>query len=113
MRLLVKVLAFVVVAVCVYIFFANPWNWFVRRSDHFSEEKFLAIKPGISIEEVVKILGKPLRTIKIDADYGQCPSCTSYYFMGDPPDWLVSFKEAWILVSPDGKVRSTVLNLEP
>lgn len=74
-------------------------------------EKFQAIQPGTRIEDAIARLGKPIRITRSEYNLG-CPGCSAYYFLGDPPPWLISFKEAWLLVE-NGRVVSVTVNSEP
>jgi hypothetical protein len=97
----------------IYILVANPFNFFTKKSSRFSEEKFLSVKSGDSIAQVIDVLGEPLYIKEVEDRFADCLGCKVYYFMGSPPSWLIFFKEAWIMVGPDGKVRWTILHLEP
>lgn len=91
---------------------ANHFNLFLRRSQHFSMETFRAIKPGTRIEDAIARLGEPVDVVRSKYDLG-CPGCTAYYFQGNPPPWLVSYQEAWLLVDSRGEVVTVTVNTEP
>lgn len=90
---------------------ANPFNFFVRRSERFSMKAFRSVRAGVRIEDVIANLGKPIKIVRSDQDLG-CPGCVAYYFLGDPPPWLVSYQEAWLLVD-HGRVVTVIINSEP
>lgn len=90
---------------------ANPFNFFVRRSERFSMKEFLAIQPGTRLEDAIAHLGKPIAVVRSKYDLG-CPGCVAYYFLGDPPPWLLCYEEAWLLVDR-GRVVSVTVNSEP
>lgn len=92
---------------------ANPLNLFVKKSHRFTEEAFDSVKIGMQKEELVKLLGEPLKITEIRTPYYRCENCSIYYFMGDPPEWLVSYEEAWVYVGPEGTVREKIWNAEP
>ncbi len=91
----------------------NPFNWFIKKADGFDLEVFRQIEPGMQVSEVIDLLGEPIRISEVgvysDSDIGK----QAYYYMGDPPDWLASFVEAWVVIGPDGKVLHTIINHEP
>lgn len=90
---------------------ANPFNFFVRRSERFSMKVFRDIQPGMSIEDAISLLGNP---ISVQKSAGLvCEGCTAYTFLGDPPPWLLCYQEAWLLVDQRGKVVSVTVNSEP
>jgi hypothetical protein len=91
---------------------ANPLNIFVRRSDHFSMMEFQSIEPGTHIDDAITRLGPPIKVVRSRYDLG-CPGCVAYYFLGDPPPWLISFEEAWLLVDTRGRVVTATVNSEP
>jgi hypothetical protein len=74
--------------------------------------EFQAIKPGTRIEDAISRLGPPIRVVQTRYDLG-CAGCTAYYFLGDPPGWLLSFQEAWLLVDASGRVVAVTVNSEP
>jgi hypothetical protein len=90
---------------------ANPFNFFVRRSEHFSMKVFRGIQPGMHIEDAISLLGKPI-TVQKSAGL-VCVDCTAYVFLGDPPPWLLCYQEAWLLVDSRGKVVNVTVNSEP
>lgn len=90
---------------------ANPLNLFVRKSDRFSKEKFLSIQTSSNIRDAINLLGEPILVRK---SLGlTCKNCMAYHFMGDPPRWLISYQEAWLLVDRQGRVVTVTLNSEP
>lgn len=91
---------------------ANPFNFFVPQSEHFSMEEFRSIQRGTSIEDAIARLGKPIAVVRSEYDLG-CPSCTAYYFLGNPPPWILCYQEAWLLVDGHGKVVTVTVNSEP
>lgn len=103
---------FLGVLALVWLGIANPFNFFVRRSEHFSMKEFQAIKPGMRIEYATARLGTPIAVVRSRWDLG-CPKCVAYYFLGDPPSWLVCFQEAWLLVDEHGRIVSVTVNTEP
>lgn len=115
MKVLVKAI-FVGVALLVclaFIFITNPFNWFTHRSERFSRERFDSVHSGMREQDLVRLLGEPLRVIEHTVPDPECKRCVSYYFMGDAPDWLPGFQEAWVYVDGDGIVRDKVWNIEP
>lgn len=92
---------------------ANPLQLFVPRSEGFTFDRFNSIQPGSSIESAIGLLGKPVQVIRDDTHDLSCPSCTHYCFMGNPPDWVVGFKEAWLIVDAQGRIVRKFVNTEP
>lgn len=74
--------------------------------------EFLLIEPGSNIDEAVAKLGEPIKIVRSDSGLG-CPGCATYYFLGDPPQWLASFQEAWLVVDTRGRVVTATVNSEP
>jgi hypothetical protein len=74
-------------------------------------KEFLSIQPGTNITDAVKHLGTPINIVYSGHDLG-CPHCEAYYFLGDPPQWLPSYQEAWLLVD-HGRVVTVTVNSEP
>jgi hypothetical protein len=96
-----------------WLILANPLNLFVPKSENFSLERFQAIEPGTSIADAISILGKPIKVVKTDRFDSSCPACASYCFMGEPPEWLVGFQEAWLIADERGRIVRTFFNTEP
>ena len=90
----------------------NPFDWFLDRSEHFTVDGFLAIEPGMEVTDVVDRLGNPIRTTSL-GDLHRCQSCTAYLFLGNPPDWLIMYREASVIVNDDGRVVQRILLEEP
>jgi hypothetical protein len=111
-RLKIGLVVFFCLVLVAWVFIANPMNFFVRRSDRFSFEEFESIKSGTRIEEAVARLGKPIAVVTGPDDIS-CPKCTAYYFLGDPPSWVLSFREAWLLVDTKGRVVAVTVYEEP
>jgi hypothetical protein len=105
----VLALAYGVLWVC----FANPFNAFVPRSEHFSLSRFQTIGVGSSIAEAVRVLGKPIKVVKADGLDPSCPACVSYCFMGEPPKWGIGFQEAWLVADQQGRIVGAFLHREP
>lgn len=105
----------VAVGICLVIgfVFLNPFNWFLQKSSRFSHDAFKKVRPGMTTAQVVIALGDPISMTALDSDYWQCPGCVAYCFMGNPPQWLEFYEEAWVYVGPDGRVRTTFLHSEP
>lgn len=91
---------------------ANPFNFFVCRSENFSMGKFLSIRPEMRLEDAIAKLGPPIKVVPLQSAL-ECTECTAYYFLGDPPPWLLSFREAWLLVDPQGRIVTTIVHSEP
>lgn len=81
----------------------NPFNWLAQRSANFTEDRFLSVQPGTDISQVIALLGDPLKTQEVSPIH-DCPGCKAYCFLGEPPIWVVEFREAWVIVDPAGKV---------
>ena len=96
----------------IWIGLANPFNWFVRSSSKFTLKDFPAIQKGSRIEDAIARLGPPIAVVREGPALG-CPDCSAYYFLGDPPPWLLSFREAWVLVDKQGWVVAETVNSEP
>lgn len=109
-----KVILFSILGLLALAWFgaANPFNFFVRRSAHFSMNEFQSIEPGTRIEDAVSRLGAPIKIVRTKHDLG-CAGCVVYYFLGDPPDWLLSFEEARLLVDTHGRVVTVTVQREP
>ena len=75
-------------------------------------KEFESIKPGTHIEDAIDRLGAPIGVVRSRYNLGS-PGCVAYYFLGDPPDWLLSFQEAWLLVDTQGRVVTVTVNSEP
>ena len=99
-KFIIGVLVCITLGLCVFIFIlGNPLNVAVQSSDRFTVAKFLSVSQGDSIDEVVKLLGAPIRVER--ADPYDCEDCTLYYFEVNPANWLVAYREAWVLVGSD------------
>lgn len=94
-----------------WIGLANPFNLGLRQSPYFSLNKFRSIQPGSRIEDAISLLGEPI-TVNRSAGIN-CVNCRVYTFLGDPRPWLISYKEAWLLVDERGRIVSVTLNSEP
>jgi len=90
----------------------NPFDWFLDRSERFTVDGFLAIEPGMEITDVVERLGEPIRTSTL-GELHRCKGCRAYFFLGNPPGWLIMYREAWVIVDTDGTVVQRVLLEEP
>jgi hypothetical protein len=95
-----------------WFFLANPLNLFLRRSEYFSMLKFQSTKPGTDVTDAIAVLGKPIAIVKSKYDFG-CRGCVAYYFMGDPPPWLLCYQEAWLLTDSQGRILEVTVNSEP
>ena len=102
----------IVLVLLIWLGLANPFNWFVRSSPNFSLRDFRAIQKGSHIEAAIARLGAPIAVVRGGPALG-CPGCSAYYFLGDPPPWLLYFKEAWLLVDRQGRVVAVIVNSEP
>jgi hypothetical protein len=91
---------------------ANPLNFFVQESKHFSKRKFRSIATGTPVSAVVSLLGAPIKIVP-SAPEAECAGCAIYYFMGDPAPWLIGFEEAWLIVDSKGIVIQSVEHSEP
>jgi hypothetical protein len=96
----------------VYLYFANPFNWFVPKSSDFDVESFYAVAAGQSIEYLTHKLGEPTE-VRDYVGLDGCAGCKVYVFEGPPPDWLFSFREAWVITDKNGVVIRRVVNTEP
>jgi hypothetical protein len=99
--------------VMVVFLIANPFNWFTHQSERFSREKFESVHTGMTKQELIKLLGEPLRIMAPAIPDPECERCMTYYFMGDAPSWLPGFQEAWVYVDGNGIVRDKTWNVEP
>jgi hypothetical protein len=108
-----KVILLIVLSLLGLLWFgaANPFNLFVRRSEHFSLKVFQGIQPGTRIEDAISLLGDPIDVRKSAGLI--CEGCTAYTFLGDPPPWLLCYKEAWLLVDERGRIMTVTVNSEP
>lgn len=112
LKLMIGVLVCITLGLCGFVFiFGNPLNIAVQSSDKFTVAKFLSVGEGDKIDEVVALLGEPIRVER--AEPSDCKQCTFYYFEGNPAGWLVAYREAWVLVGSDGIVKQRVLHSEP
>lgn len=102
-----------VVYILLWFSFSNPLNLFVPRSEHFSLKRFQAIEPGTSITDAIKLLGEPIKVVEKDRFDPSCPTCVAYCFMGEPPNWVISFQEAWLIADERGQVVHVFLHTEP
>lgn len=91
----------------------NQFNATVQRSERFTIAKFMEITEGDSIEKVISSLGEPIEIKLADPEFSSCKDCSYYYFEGNPADWLISYREAWVIVKPDGIVKQRILHAEP
>lgn len=112
-RLFIVALGFMSAWALLWLIFANPFNFFVPRSERFSMAQFRMFVPGSSISEAISVLGQPVAIVKRERPGSHCPSCVSYCFMGEPPDWVISFKEAWLVADQSGRVVRVFVNTEP
>lgn len=95
-----------------WMIIANPFNFFVHKSDRFSSASFRTIKPGTPISSAISLLGNPIEVMPLAPD-ADCFNCSIYYFMGNPAPWLVGFEEAWLIVDAKGTVVQAVEHSEP
>ncbi len=76
-------------------------------------EVFQLVKPGMQAVDVVRLLGEPIRISDVEVYKPSDVGLQNYYYMGDPPQWLMSYTEAWVIIGPDEKVLRTTVNFEP
>lgn len=100
------------VATTIYLGLANPLNFFVDKTPHFSKEKFLSIEPGMHIDQVIEILGEPLGVEQL-SNSSSTTRELSYLFMGDPPSWFIAYEKAWVITDERGVVKARYLYQEP
>jgi hypothetical protein len=116
-RKAVGAIACTLVVLCgtLLIVLVNPFNWGVQRSEHFTQEKFDSIRMGESIGEVTKDLGRPIGVTNRVGFPGICREgeCAIYTFTGKASRWVLSYKEAWVVVNQQGRVVHTVMYNEP
>ncbi|MEO7417874.1 MAG: hypothetical protein ABI163_12500 [Thermoanaerobaculia bacterium] len=112
-RLVFFLLAVASVVALLWFGIANPFNFFVPRSSRFSTSGFREIKLGTPIGEVVKLLGEPVKVVKGNRFDPACVGCVAFCFMGEPPGWVVSFQEAWIIADQRGHVVRVFFHAEP
>ena len=112
-RFAIFLLAATVVYGILWIGIANPFNFFVPRSDNFSMRRFSTIKPGSSMADAINLLGKPLKVVKEDRFDPGCLACSEYCFMGEPPRWVIGFREAWLIADKQGKIVRVFVHTEP
>lgn len=112
-RSAITLLSAVAVWCLLWFGFANPFNFFVPQSVRFSLSRFQTIEPGTSVADAVKLLGEPIKVVKEDRFDPSCPTCIDYCFMGEPPNWVVGFKEAWLIADQQGRVVRVFVNTEP
>jgi hypothetical protein len=113
-----SIVASCLLGVGLYLFVIfDPFEWGVVQSHDFTWEKFASVKPGEPIDSVITKLGKPVRepsTITIiTTDPGDpCTSggCKKYLFAG--ARWGASFKEAIVIVDPNGRVLNALARQE-
>lgn len=101
--LVIVVLLLALSAVLAALVIFNPFNWLAQRSTNFTEERFLSIQVGTDIGQVIALLGEPLEIQKVSPIH-DCPGCKAYCFLGEPPIWVIEFREAWVIIDPAGKV---------
>src|ERR1700743_2881481 len=108
-------LSLLICVAIVSVVFVNPFNWGVRKSEHFTEARFNAIREGEPITVVIGRLGEPLTITKNIVFPGVCGAgeCDLYEFAAFASRWVVAHREAWVLVDHKGRVVHTVLNSEP
>jgi hypothetical protein len=109
-KLIVGVASTILVSIALIV---NPFNLFLERSSRFNPQNFERVREGMSADDLVDLLGAPVQVRLLGADYWMCPGCSAYCFMGNPPDWLVFYKEAWVYVGPDKVVRKKFFNTQP
>lgn len=112
-RVFIAISVVVVGWILLWLGIANPFNFFVPRSENFSMQKFKSFGAGDSISAAVATLGAPVATIVADAADSDCPSCVRYCFLGEPPRWVIGFQEAWLIADQDGKIVRSFFNTEP
>jgi hypothetical protein len=110
--LIVVVVASIVYG-CLWIDVANPFNFFVPRSARFTLNRFRSIRPSGSVVDAAKLLGEPTKVVKENRFDPECPACIEYCFMGEPPNWIVGFHEAWLVADQQGRVVRVFENTEP
>lgn len=97
-----------------FVFWTNPANWGVRASSRFEWERFQMIKPGDDMTEVVSSLGPPVRVINHnDSTFCANKVCQTYIFAARQSPWVVAYREAWVVVGPQGYVERTIVNQQP
>jgi hypothetical protein len=109
----ISMLIMIVSGLVAWLVFLNPFNLFVERSSRFSYEAFERVRPGMPVLELTNLLGRPIRVTSLGSDYWMCPNCSAFCFMGNPPHWLDFYREAWVYVGPDDKVRLKFLSTQP
>lgn len=112
-RLVIVSIAAVSVIGLLWFGLANPFNLFVPRSARFSLSRFQGIELGTSIADAIKLLGEPVKVVKEDRFDPSCPACIAYCFMGEPPNWVISFQEAWLVADQRGRIVRVFVNTEP
>ena len=96
-----------------YLVLANPFNWFVAKSERFSEEAFLELRPGGKVADAIALLGAPIDVEPVSGVGVGGADGSRYVFHGIPPAWLLSYEEAWVVATADGTIVARVWNEEP
>lgn len=107
------VLCLLLIFVGAIVLVINPFDWFLKRSDNFTIDKFLAIQAGTDVSAVFEALGDPIRVSTDVPRFVGCPDCSALCFLGEPPEWLIGHREAWVLVDKNGIVVARTLVDEP
>lgn len=86
----------------------NRWDWLTPRSERFNAERFLEVKAGDDINQVVASLGEPIKVIEVPAS-SESKGYAIYCFLGKPPAWVLFYTSAEVTVDSTGKVVARVL----
>ena len=107
----ILVLATILTGSVTCFFILNPLDFFVPKSSKFSWTKFRELRPGSRLDEAIESLGAPVKVGT--AQDSSCPNCRYHIFLGDPPWWLLSHREAWVVTNEAGEVVQVLENSEP
>lgn len=86
----------------------NRWDWLTPRSELFNAERFLEVKVGDDINQVVASLGEPIKAIDVPGSL-ESKGYAIYCFLGKPPAWVIFYTSAEVTVDSTGKVVVRVL----
>jgi hypothetical protein len=114
--------ACVLAAAYIQIFF-NPLGLGIAKSSKFSWPRFEQVQNGQPIEEVIELLGRPIREPEVlqvinPSKGGDDPcypsACKTYRFFGRSySSWpVLGYREAIVVVGPDGRVVNKVIREE-
>jgi hypothetical protein len=93
-----------------WLYFINPFNWFVERSSRYSDEAFFKIRAGMTVPELTRLLGKPIFVMSTGDKDWRCSSCSAMCFVGNAPKWVKRYRESWVFVRDNRVITPFMYN---